>query len=113
MRHVGDGDPEGGPVVLGDEAHSIVEVFGVGWVDGDQRQMAEVRPAGSYLGVAINLCEPVSMVHQRGFVVTRKRVSLLATTPFEASIEQPSRRPSTGLHQQQRHGRLVLRKPKS
>ena len=113
VRHVGDGHPQRSLAVVVHEAHGVVEVFGVGRVDGHQRKVAQIGASSSDFLVAGHLAQGVGVVHQRGVVGAREGVAVLATAPLQASIEQFSGRPAPGLHQQQGHRRLIVSEAKA
>ena len=108
VRHVGDGHPQRAPPVLVHEAHGIVEVLGVGRVDGHQRKMPQVGASRCHLVVARYLAQGVGVVNERCVVGAREGVAVLTASPLQTCVEEFSCRPPAGLHQQEGHRRFVV-----
>ena len=108
VRHIGDGHPQRALPVLVHEAHGIVEVLGVGWVDGHQRKMSQIGASRSHLVVARDLAQGVGVVDERCVVSAREGVAVLVASTLQASVEEFSGRPPACLHQQEGHRRFVV-----
>ena len=111
MGHVSDGHPEGSLAVFLHQTNSVVEILGVGRVDGHQRKMAQIGASSGDFGVPIHLAESVSVVHQRGVVGAGEGVVAVLSASLKPCVEQFSRRPAFGHHHQERHGGLVFPEP--
>ena len=65
VGHVGDGDPERSQPSILDQADGVVEILGVGRIDGHKRKVAQVGAPALNLGVSVHVAQQVSMVDKR------------------------------------------------
>ena len=108
MGDVGDGHPQGARTVLFHQAHRIVEILGIGRVDGHEGQVTQVGATLAHGTITVDFGQGVSVVNQRIVVVPRKRVVADFSTAFEPCVKQAPHRPFAALEQQQRHGGVVV-----
>ena len=111
--HVSDGHPEGSLTVFLHQTNGVVEILGVGRVDGHERKMTQISAPCGDLGVPVDFAESVSMVHQRSVVGAWERVVAVFSASLQTSVEQFSGRPAPGHHHQQGHGGFIVSKPKA
>ena len=112
MGDVGDGHPQSARSLRFHQAHRIVEILRIGRVDGHEREVTQVGATLADGAITVDFGQAVSVVHQGGVVVPRKRVVADFSTAFEPSVEQATHRPLAAFKQQQRHGGLVVPEPK-
>ena len=105
MGHVGDGDPERAHPVLVHEAHRVVEIFGVGRVDGHQRKVAQVGASSGDFTVTVHFGKAVGVGDQSVVVGSGEGVETFAPSGFKTGVEQGSGGPTlTPQHQQGHRG---------
>ena len=68
VGHISDGYPERTSSIRFHQTDGIVEILGIGRVDGDQREVPQIGSSRSNLTVTVHLAQPFGMVDQRGII---------------------------------------------
>ncbi len=112
MGDICDGHPQCAAPVFGDQTHGVVEILGIGRVDGHERKMPQIRPPCRHLAVPVHFRQAVGSLNQQGIVGGREGIAPFASSPFQASLQEFAKRKATGVEQQQRQRWLVVPEPK-